>query len=83
MLIFEPDPPFIRWHAIDNKRLSQDKIAFGASCLEKIGRKTILNIGFTWRRFGSRYFEGLSSSNICITAILLARYRYRGVCARK
>ena len=39
MLIFEPDPPFIRWHTIDNKRLSQYRVIFDTPCLEKIGRK--------------------------------------------
>ena len=39
MIVFEPDPPFIRWHTIENEYLSQGKLIFNASCFEEIGRR--------------------------------------------
>ncbi|MCX5679807.1 MAG: hypothetical protein NTZ95_04030 [Candidatus Omnitrophica bacterium] len=41
MLIFEPDPPFIRWCTIENGHLSQNKVIFDTPCLDKIGRKVL------------------------------------------
>ena len=53
MIIFEPDPPFIRWCIIENGCISQDKLIFDTSCLEKIRRKILKinggkNISFSY-----------------------------------
>ena len=41
IVIFEPDPPFIRWCTIKNGCFLQEKLVFGASCLKKIQRKIL------------------------------------------
>lgn len=41
MVIFEPDPPFVRWCSIKNGRFSRDKLIFDASRLKEIQRKIL------------------------------------------
>ncbi|MDD5436297.1 MAG: hypothetical protein PHX20_02015 [Candidatus Omnitrophica bacterium] len=39
IIIFEPDPPFIRWRTVKNGRSSRDRIIFGGSCFDKVRQK--------------------------------------------
>ena len=41
IIIFEPDPPFVRCCTIENGCFSQAKLIFDTSCLEKIRRKIL------------------------------------------
>lgn len=45
ILVFEPDPPFIRWRATGGRYLSQGRIVFDAACLGKIKEKVLKSSG--------------------------------------